>query len=961
MIITSILWNSYQQLALTSTSNSVNPTIAEVKALHSSPQPEVNQNPSFSSTSNSVNPIIAEVKALHSSPQPEANQNPSFSSTDNSVNPSISEAKALHSSPQPEANQNPSFSSTDNSINPTIAEVNVSPPLEIKLPKFIILPIGINVGKRNILQSSFVRGYEDGEKAVNFADWLVSWQDLTRALNLNITTLADGELELRGVGLIKRIQPNELTPDPELGLVISIAKIEELLEVKAEFDIAAYAIIFKPPWLNFRGRQNTLQEIPVILEGLPIVNAPNFTLSTIGQQININGRESSNQLTSQGNFTAIGTIFGGSWFSRINQPDLLDNTSWQLQEGQYLKQGDFNDYVIGSQPSFWQNQGSGDYWGFTAIKRFGFKADNLNGGGFTPSQRLQSNTINRIIEGAAAPGTLVQLVSGNDRRIFADVLVDSSGVYRFDNIPISGSGVNYRILLYANGQLANIPIEQEPIFLNLPGQLTKGTSSLIVSGGLSRQTRINDFFGDLTDVRGGIAYRHGVSDSLTLGAGIVYDRHLLGLVDIFYQPNNFPLKLALSALQTPENFKYNANIEFKPSPKLNLNLSSNENFQSFNLNWSAAPGININSTGNNSNNFINAGINFNRNFSNIFTFSSLKIDNKGQLDLSSNARWRKWNFSARSNVTNTALGLIYDGSIFNLPGNESLNLGYESTNSNNSTNNLLTLKWKYQSPYRQSDRRSVWDFDLGYGIGSQGSGLLASVSTVAIPGLSLRLRYDGVSTTSDTASYRIELGSAANFSPNFSPADTRFERLRSEGGIFIQPFLDKNNNGIRDNNEEIYTQDIELLLLLNNKKFNPTFSNITKQGVLLKLAPGIYRIDLDPAGYPIDWKPAQVSTAIEVVAGSYTTFSIPFVASYTLAGTVKDSAGNPIAGAKVEAINPDKNSSVISITNSAGIFYLEQLPLGTYQLQINGQSAEPQTITINPDDQTLQELNLKLP
>nr|WP_254445341.1 carboxypeptidase-like regulatory domain-containing protein [Anabaena sp. UHCC 0204] len=149
--------------------------------------------------------------------------------------------------------------------------------------------------------------------------------------------------------------------------------------------------------------------------------------------------------------------------------------------------------------------------------------------------------------------------------------------------------------------------------------------------------------------------------------------------------------------------------------------------------------------------------------------------------------------------------------------------------------------------------------------------------------------------------------------------------------------------------------------MLNNKKFNPNFSNITKQGVYLKLAPGIYRLDLDPAGYPLDYKPTQVSSAIEVVAGSYTKLSIAFVASYTLAGTVTDSQGKPIAGAKVEAINANNKLSAISITNSAGIFYLEQLPLGTYQIQVNGKPAEPNTITIKADDPTLKELNLKLP
>lgn len=143
------------------------------------------------------------------------------------------------------------------------------------------------------------------------------------------------------------------------------------------------------------------------------------------------------------------------------------------------------------------------------------------------------------------------------------------------------------------------------------------------------------------------------------------------------------------------------------------------------------------------------------------------------------------------------------------------------------------------------------------------------------------MRYDGVSLTSDTASYRIEIGSAVNISPKISPGDTEFENLRSQGGIFMQPFLDRNNNGMRDHNEEIYTQDVELLFMLNNKKLNLNNSKITKQGVFVRLEPGIYRLDLDPVGYPLDYKPTQVSSAINVVPGIYTNVSIPFVASYT--------------------------------------------------------------------------------
>ena len=843
---------------------------------------------------------------------------------------------------------------------PLITQVNdasISPKAEAKSPQFIVLPIGINIGKRNVLQSASVKGYEDGEKAVDFPNWLVPFQDITTALNLTVSSLPNGELEIKGVGLIKRIKLNELTSDPELGLAISIAKIEELLQVRSQFDIAAYSIILEPPWLNFKGRKNYQPEAPVIVEGLPVVKSPNFTFSTVGQKVNISGRENSQELTNQGSLNVLGTVLKGSWYSRINQPNLLDSTTWQLQEGQYLTRSDFYDYVIGSQPIFWRGENKGDYWGFTTIKRFGFKADNLNNSSFTPSQNLQTSTINRIIEGAAKPGTLVQLVSGNDNLIFGEILVDSSGIYRFDNVPINSQ--NYRVLLYANGQLTSTPIEKKPIFLSLPGQLTQGTSSLIVSSGMNRETRNNDFFGDLNNVRGGVAYRHGVTDSLTLGGGIIYDQSLLGLGEVFYQPNNFPFKLAVSALKVPDKFKYNANLEFRLSSQLNLNLSSNEQFQSFNFNWNAAKFLSINSSGNNLNDIINLGFNVNQNIGKISTYSSLKIDNKQQLDWSSNLRWR--NLSARASPTGIGLELNYEGAIFSLfklPEKENLILSYETNNSSSKHNSLLTLRWKYQSPY--INQRRLWDFDLGYGIGSQGSGLLASVSTFFIPGLSLGLRYDGISMTSDTTSYRLEIGSVVNFSPNLRFGDSEFERLRSEGGIFIQPFLDKNNNGIRDNNEEIYTQDMELLLILNNKKFNPSLATITKQGVLFKVPPGIYRLDLDPAGYPLDWKPVQNAYAVEIVAGSYTTISVPFVASYTLAGTVKDAEGKPIVGAKVEAIDNTK-SSVASITNSAGIFYLEQLRQGTYELKVNNKSVEPNRMTINSDSPTLQELNLTLP
>ena len=83
--------------------------------------------------------------------------------------------------------------------------------------------------------------------------------------------------------------------------------------------------------------------------------------------------------------------------------------------------------------------------------------------------------------------------------------------------------------------------------------------------------------------------------------------------------------------------------------------------------------------------------------------------------------------------------------------------------------------------------------------------------------------------------------------------------------------------------------------------------------------------------------------------------------SYTVAGRVMVNGVNPVGGAKVEAV-PSKlgksEKSIVSITNGAGIFYLEELQPGIYNLLVNGQPAQPSTIEINQNSKQLQEVNL---
>ncbi len=73
----------------------------------------------------------------------------------------------------------------------------------------------------------------------------------------------------------------------------------------------------------------------------------------------------------------------------------------------------------------------------------------------------------------------------------------------------------------------------------------------------------------------------------------------------------------------------------------------------------------------------------------------------------------------------------------------------------------------------------------------------------------------------------------------------------------------------------------------------------------------------------------------------------------------RDTQGKAVTGARVEAIHQDGMRRQFSVTNGAGVYYLEGLPQGEYQLLVNGKSAG--SLTLEPDSEAFQELNIKQP
>jgi len=341
-----------------------------------------------------------------------------------------------------------------------------------------------------------------------------------------------------------------------------------------------------------------------------------------------------------------------------------------------------------------------------------------------------------------------------------------------------------------------------------------------------------------------------------------------------------------------------------------------------------------------------------------FTFARATIDDQN--------RWR-WNATQRLgflqlNHQGNELGfrseLNYNLSRRFLGDGYSVLLSYETRNLQR-RDTFATIGWRYRSKARSLDGSYLWETQVGYGLGSQGSGWIAQLQTTVIPGLLVRGRYDGASLTSNEANYSLELVASLNVQDGVSGGDRQSDRFRDRGGILIQPFFDRNNNGKRDSGEDIYTENPELLLILNNQPIQSFRPQVQANGIRLRLPPQTYRLDFDPSGLPLDWQTLNNAYAVKVVAGSYTLVQVPLVLSYTLSGVVTDREGNPVAGARVEAISADGEQRRFSITNGAGVYYLEQLPQGTFTLQINQKPAQPETITLDEDAEPFQELNLR--
>jgi hypothetical protein len=810
-------------------------------------------------------------------------------------------------------------------------------------------------------QEIAVSGEIDKQKQpVNLERWLMPFDATLKLLAIDQIKLPNGEIELTSPYLLVRINPLQLRSHPQLGRVIALGDLQKLPGIKIEIDKSKTALQFT--YTLPKNPPKPVQISPkVSLDGLVTIDPPTANLSAINERINLSG-SANNQLNTQGEFKAVGTIVGSSWYLRVEQPQLANLLTWGLSEAVVINQSANTDWISGSQSPFWRRQGNptGAYWGVTTIQRQGFAPPtSLSGGDFVPNERLQSSRLGRTVIGQAQPGTVVRLIRGFSNEVVGQILVDSSGVFRFEHVVVSKEGEfgsGYRLLLYPQGQLSADPQVRDVVFTTVPGQLPVGAGALIASVGANYNRNPTEFIGKLDGLQGGAAYRRGISESVTVGAGIIADPIAVrGLGEVFLQPTGVPVKASISAV-TGDRWDIVSSVNYQPSSSFNANFSSDKLSSRADVNWQLSPKFTATSR---YDSLSGVAIGGNYNFSLAPNSNSTiqgTYDSKSFLRWSANHQQNNWQLGLQGNEISLNSEVSYR---FPAGGGNSHNLvaNYQSTATDAPTA-FGQLIWRYQSPSIQSD--------LGYGWSKFGQGINAGIGVSFAPGLQLMGRYQGISAFTDRQNFSLELQSTLDFQGSRETANVRVEDLRTRGGIIIQPFFDRNRNGSQDLGEESYWHSE--LITLDNKPLNPSQTNKLADRVEVRAAPGSYRIDLHSAYLPPHWRSSMVSTdgkplnsvRVNVALGGYTTISIPLLPIYTVTGIVFDSAAKPLPNVEVTAIDLANSNLRKSITSKAdGSYEFVDLTPGTYQISTPGQ-LQPSTIAIVSSSPVLQKVDLKL-
>lgn len=288
----------------------------------------------------------------------------------------------------------------------------------------------------------------------------------------------------------------------------------------------------------------------------------------------------------------------------------------------------------------------------------------------------------------------------------------------------------------------------------------EGTATLTVSGGgTSNLLPKNDILGDFEDFRGGVAYHHGLADNFTLGLGFVYEDFVSGFSQLTYQPSNFPLRTTISLLTAEEGVDIYSHLQFKPSQDFIVNFYSNSEEQKFDLNWGLASGVTLTAEGNSQQETLKTGakIVFKNEF--ISFLAKAELDNNNDLQWQITSRVGHLQLIHATNSLKSKSEIKYDLGDYSDNFQCAIFFKHQTQELKQKEAQLAIWGLNFNSGKKVAGNRYSWQFELGYGVGSQGQGVIASAKTAINPKLFLKLTYEDIALKSDDTKIKLELTS----------------------------------------------------------------------------------------------------------------------------------------------------------------------------------------------------------
>lgn len=273
----------------------------------------------------------------------------------------------------------------------------------------------------------------------------------------------------------------------------------------------------------------------------------------------------------------------------------------------------------------------------------------------------------------------------------------------------------------------------------------------------------NLFLASPSELRRSRNYRWNAFEEFTMGVNVVDDKPVPAQLEkISRQESDLFLPQMSSATSANEVNDWRINLNFQPLSQLGINFDGNYLSSQFGVNWQPVPGLTFTGSRHNQSETLAGGIQFSQK-SDDFAFSArANLDSENRWRWGVNSNLGDLQLSYQTNGDPHALGMNSQVgySLFKNDNSGSahlLKVGYETRDSEERDDRLTTVGWRYQSGNGSKDDPSRWEFDVSYGMGSQGTGWVTSVSTTLGRGLVLRARYQGVSLTSDDETFKLEL------------------------------------------------------------------------------------------------------------------------------------------------------------------------------------------------------------